>query len=213
MVAMTGGPVLCLDAGSRLSYPGTGTTWTDLSGNGNTGTLTNGPTFDSANGGSIVFNGSNGVSAPDASSLAFGGGSCTLVSIFRTTDSNGSPLSKRAQNGPQNYVFNTNFYADGGGTVGVSTAQVVNNNVWHICTSVYNRPSGVLQLYVNGVFSVSQAFGATSLTDTGQVRIGYSYYSDGWLIGRVALGMMYNRALSAAEISTNFELTRGRFGI
>ena len=50
--------VLCLDAGDRKSYPGTGTTWTDRSGNAN-GTLINGPTFNSANSGSIVFDGSN----------------------------------------------------------------------------------------------------------------------------------------------------------
>ena len=49
--------VLCLDAANSKSYPGSGTTWTDLSGNGNNATLTNGPTYSSANGGSIVFDG------------------------------------------------------------------------------------------------------------------------------------------------------------
>ena len=44
---VTNGLVLCLDAGNTKSYPNTGTTWTDLSGNSNTGTLTNGPTFNS----------------------------------------------------------------------------------------------------------------------------------------------------------------------
>jgi hypothetical protein len=53
------GLVLCLDAGNTKSYPGSGTTWTDLSGLGNTGTLTNGPTFSSGNLGSIVFDGTN----------------------------------------------------------------------------------------------------------------------------------------------------------
>ena len=53
------GLVLCLDAANRDSYPGTGTVWTDLSGNGNNGTLTNGPTFSSGNGGGIVFDGTN----------------------------------------------------------------------------------------------------------------------------------------------------------
>ena len=56
---VTSGLVLCLDAGNPKSYPGSGTTWTDLSGRGNHGTLVNGPTFNSANGGSIVFDGSN----------------------------------------------------------------------------------------------------------------------------------------------------------
>ena len=53
------GLVLALDASDRNSYPGSGTTWRDMSGNSNNGTLTNGPTFNSANGGSIVFDGSD----------------------------------------------------------------------------------------------------------------------------------------------------------
>ena len=53
------GIVLNLDAGASTAYPGSGTTWTDLSGGSNNGTLTNGPTFSSADGGSIVFDGTN----------------------------------------------------------------------------------------------------------------------------------------------------------
>ena len=56
---VTDGLVLCLDAANKRSYPGAGTTWTDLSKNKNNGTLTNGPTFDSANGGRFSFDGSN----------------------------------------------------------------------------------------------------------------------------------------------------------
>lgn len=65
-MATNGGPniiqnglVFALDAANKKSYPGSGTTWKDLSGNGNDGTLTNGPTFDSGNGGSIVLDGTN----------------------------------------------------------------------------------------------------------------------------------------------------------
>ena len=56
---VTDGLVFCVDAGDKMSYPGAGTTWTDLSKNRNNGTLTNGPTFNSANGGSISLDGSN----------------------------------------------------------------------------------------------------------------------------------------------------------
>lgn len=56
---VTDGLVLCLDAANKRSYPGTGTTWTDRSTNGYTGTLTNGPTFDGNNGGRFYFDGSN----------------------------------------------------------------------------------------------------------------------------------------------------------
>ena len=59
---VTDGLVFCVDAGDKMSYPGAGTTWTDLSKNRNNGTLVNGPTFDSANGGSISLDGSNAVS-------------------------------------------------------------------------------------------------------------------------------------------------------
>ena len=56
---VTQGLVLALDAASNNSYPGSGTTWKDLSGNNNTGTLVNGPTFSSANGGTFILDGSN----------------------------------------------------------------------------------------------------------------------------------------------------------
>src|SRR6056300_246225 len=53
---VTDGLVFYVDAGNSNSYPGSGGTWTDLVG-GNDGTLTNGPTYNSGNGGSIVFDG------------------------------------------------------------------------------------------------------------------------------------------------------------
>jgi len=56
---ISNGLVLYLDAANNKSYPRTGTTWYDLSGNNNNGTLTNGPTFNSANGGSIVYDGAD----------------------------------------------------------------------------------------------------------------------------------------------------------
>ena len=56
-VLVSAGLVLNLDAGNSSSYIGSGNNWNDLSGNNNTGTLTNGPIFNSANGGSIVFDG------------------------------------------------------------------------------------------------------------------------------------------------------------
>ena len=56
---VTNGLVLNLDAANMKSYPKSGTTWRDLSGFNNSGSLTNGPTFNSANGGSIVFDGVN----------------------------------------------------------------------------------------------------------------------------------------------------------
>ena len=66
---VTDGLALCLDGANVKSYPGSGTTWKDLSGKGNDGTLTNGPTFSSDDGGSILVDGSN-----DFISIPFAGG-------------------------------------------------------------------------------------------------------------------------------------------
>ena len=74
--------VLALDAGNTKSYPGSGTTWTDLIGSNN-GTLTNGPTYSSDDGGSIVFDGSNDYVQLSASSdLNFGTGNFTIEGWF-----------------------------------------------------------------------------------------------------------------------------------
>lgn len=78
------GLVLCLDAGNTKSYPGSGTTWTDLSGRGNTGTLTNGPTYSSANGGSIVFDGTNDYVSTNYTQTSVTG--YTIDVWFKSTD-------------------------------------------------------------------------------------------------------------------------------
>lgn len=57
--AVTNGLILSLDAANTRSYPGSGTVWTDLSRSGINGTLTNGPTFNTANGGNIVLDGTD----------------------------------------------------------------------------------------------------------------------------------------------------------
>jgi hypothetical protein len=78
---ISNGLILYLDAGNAASYPGSGTTWTDVSGNINTGTLTNGPTYSSANGGSIVFDGSNDYVLANNTNL----NSLSLTSRFSNT--------------------------------------------------------------------------------------------------------------------------------
>lgn len=84
---VTNGLVLYLDAANQKSYPGSGTTWTDLSGNGNTGTLTNGPTFSANNNGGIVFDGANDyVSISNSSSLNITGRNITIEVIFKSND-------------------------------------------------------------------------------------------------------------------------------
>jgi hypothetical protein len=84
-MSVAGGPdliqdglVLCLDAANTKSYPGSGTSWVDLSGNGNNGTLTNGPTFSSTNGGNIFFDGTNDYVRVSSTSIIPGSSSFTF---------------------------------------------------------------------------------------------------------------------------------------
>jgi hypothetical protein len=83
---VTNGLVLALDAANTKSYPGSGTTWTDLSGNNNTGTLTNTPTYSSANSGSIVFNGTNNNATVNSNATIPTGASARTVSIWFLTN-------------------------------------------------------------------------------------------------------------------------------
>ena len=76
------GLVLNLDAGVNKSYPRNGTTWYDLSNNGN-GTLTNGPTFDRDNGGSIVFDGTDDYVQGSISSSIFTGAHSICCWFYR----------------------------------------------------------------------------------------------------------------------------------
>jgi hypothetical protein len=74
--------VLCLDAANSKSYPGSGTTWTDLSGNGNNGTLANGVGYNSGNGGALVFDGVDDYVSLTSADLRFGGSNSYTFDFF-----------------------------------------------------------------------------------------------------------------------------------
>ena len=227
MVAMNGGPVLCLDAGSKLSYPGTGTTWTDLSGNGNNGTLTNGPTFDSANGGSIVFDGVN-----DYIDCGFNSTIYNLTSNFSVniwirwvgavaTTGNGQWVIANVDVSNTNggfqlgYVPATGFiFSTYPGYAIPATYNVTPSiNTWYNLSGVNDSVTGK-SLYLNGLL-VGSAGVSLAGTASRNLRIGHRERDSGvnFFPGKISQASVYNRALSAAEISTNFELLRGRYGI
>ena len=96
---ITNGLVLYLDAANKKSYPGSGATWTDLSGNSNTGTLTNGPTFSAANMGSILFDGTNDyVDCGNNSSLQITQGTISAWVKSTTNDSTFRGIIVKATN-------------------------------------------------------------------------------------------------------------------
>ena len=217
MVANTGGPVMCLDAGSKISYPGTGTTWTDLSGNGNTGTLTNGPTFDSANGGSIVFDGVDDYVAAGNSISGLGAASVTASAWVRTNSiggdqyvvdastngsfGNGLSLRIRANGSIRFWHYDANYNAN--------SVNIVSSNVWYYIAGTWDGTTN--RVYINGLPDGTNTGDANLLGSIYQ--IGHSNILGGFFNGNISSVSIYNRALSAAEVSQNFYLLRGRYGV
>ena len=218
---VTDGLVLCLDAGNRRSYPGTGTVWSDLSGNGNDGTLTNGPTFNGGNGGSIVFDGTNDrVLVSDNQSLK--PISVTISAwVYKSTTTNGYVVFKQNTRLSyfEAYTLNSAGFtiADGSGAVGsqrsVGPGQTIPPNQWYHIVGTFRRPD--LQFYYNGILTQTNTADFPLNYGILPLSIGSSNSNnfDLPLSGRVSNILIYNRALSAQEILQNFNATRGRYGI
>jgi hypothetical protein len=228
----TDGLVLCLDAGNTGSYPGSGTAWNDLSGSGNNGTLTNGPTYSSSNGGSIVFDGSNDhVVFSNTSSLQFLNrspytlecwfnlGAIPSVSTYpglfhreATVEGgrNGYALIV-ACNTVNKLQLGTERHTPSG-TIYVFTGEVDSSplvGVWkHLC-GTYDGTT--LSLYLDSQFVTSQTQTTNITNTTTALNIGRLYGS--YFNGRISCPRIYNRGLSAAEVAQNYAAIRGRFGL
>lgn len=209
------GLVLYLDAGSPNSYflATAGTTWRDMSGFGNNGILTNGSTFDSSNGGNIVFDGiDDSVNLGLFQSFT---NSFTISVNCRVTANFGNIFgfyaTSRPFNGwglaygqnPARDVF-LNFWD------GVSWRNpniIVRDGVWRNITV-----TSLLSFFINGVF-ITSIQGASILPYTENKSIGARPDSAGSITGNISTALIYNRVLSNQEVSQNFNATRSRFGI
>jgi hypothetical protein len=175
-----------------------------LSGNGNNGTLINGPTYSSENNGSIVFDGTNDVvDTFNASSLT----NMTIEMWIYDTRSSGNRdiLTYNGNSGA--YTFNgTTFRTDGNFLISRSFAGVGNPplNTWYRFCYVKNGDLYINQTRYTGSGS-DQSYSTISLANT---------RSDinNRLNGRIAAVKIYNRVLTAVEITQNFNALRGRFG-
>jgi prepilin-type N-terminal cleavage/methylation domain-containing protein len=221
-------PVLYLDAGMSSSYPGTGVTWNDLSGYGNNGLTNGGVSFDSANGGSLVFDGSTGyveVYNPSNGSLNFGTGSFT-IEMWLKFSAYGPDYRYLIYKGAINGTFGWRF--------GVSTAGIphmligdtssykegdlgttkVGLNAWHDLTIVYNRSSNAVG-YIDGtkVGSVNISTSSGSVNNTYGVYIASGAVSGGWYNGKIGVIDIRNVALSDSDVANSFNALRGRYGV
>ena len=208
------GLVLHLDAANPKSYPGTGTDWFDLSGNGNHGTLVNDPTYSSDNNGTFVFDGANDYAEVPGDYHLFS--ELTIDFWFKSTNTTptGRPWGKGGD-------FEARF--DGGAPGGslvtdigvtnylISGTGVWGNTTWYNVTAVLLTSS--TELYVQSELDATG--NRSSITaNTGPLHIGKSSSGFGSPFpGNISSFKIYNRALTAAEVARNFNAMRGRYGL
>ena len=233
------GLVLDIDAGISTSYSGIGTSWTDLGPFSNNGTLINGPTYSSANGGSIVFDGTNDtVRIPVSNSLK--ATNYTVDIWVRSNVTSGDQM-----------FFSSHYESFGtpsGIRIGITTAieitggarayyftTYMNGTRESISGGIFN-PSDYTNIWINIVATMDGAskrryFNGTSVGGaqdvSGQVhsqlndfylgndadQIANNNYTNSVLNGNIASFRFYNRALTASEVQQNYNALRGRFGL
>ena len=219
----TGAPVvdsslhLWLDAGQPSSYSGTGTTWTDLSGNSRTGTLTSGPTYSSANGGSIVFDGTNDYVQCTGSLTVT---AATFVTWIRRNGSQGTYDGILFSRGTS--VTGLNFYTSNqlgyhwngnSNTYNWSSGLTIPDATWcMIAVSVTSTAATAYLCQTSGITTATNTVNhSSSVLD--DIKIAWDEAAARYFNGNIATAMVYNRALSADEVTTNFNALRGRYGV
>ena len=217
------GLVLCLDAGNPKSYPGTGTTWTDLSCNGRTGTLTNmdGFNFNSANGGFLNFDGGNSGLVPGGLEFVACSGSLTLTAatfiawINRASLQNTNPgiifsrtpsaTGMNFRSGALGYHWN-----DDSNTYGWASGLVIPQS-WSMCAITVTNSLATGYLYqASGLTTALAGLGHGSTTMS-SIIVGRDAFENRYYTGSIAQASIYNRALTAAEIQQNYLATKSRY--
>jgi hypothetical protein len=211
---VTNGLVLNVDAGFTPSYTSSGNTWYDLSYNGNNGTLTNGPTFNSSNGGSLVFDGIDDyVSCGNSSSVQIYQGT---ISAWVKTPSPGSSyrgiITKQG-----NYGL---FIRDGelatydwGNNQNITTGINIADNTWKNVSMTFTTntgsPSNNAIIYLNGsaVLTTTIKYSVNNV----ELQLGNGGNAEQYISGSIATGSVYNRALTSSEVLQNYNAQVSRF--
>jgi len=225
---VTQGLVLDLDAAKKESYPGTGTSWNDLSGNNINGTLINGPTYSTESAGTLVFDGVNDyvdtnslagnfISNPSLNSniLSF---SCW---VFVSSSSSYYIISSGGQTNSTGVAFS---YQNGSPFVTVRGAETTVTQGINIANFPLNTwinfsfvsDGSTLKTYKDAVLVGNNSFTTGSYTDNSTVlSLGRPNNFTGGLTlgGKIAQVIFYNRAPSQAEVTQNFNAYRSRYGI
>ncbi len=217
---ITDGLVFSVDAASPRSYPGSGNTWYDLSGNNYDLTLTNGPVWNSA--GYFDNDVDSYFTGPGGSNIPTGNDPYTMIVWARQVGSWGT---------------NDGFISIGGfGTTNGSNAlRTLNNTVghfhhywWSNDLSLSNNNAGLSigewfqvaasfdgttrRIWVNGVSRASDTPGSVHNVTSTTIQLSKTYSSE-YQVGDIAVGSIYNRGLTSSEMVQNYNALKSRFGL
>ncbi len=223
---VTDGLVLSLDAGNPKSYTSGSTTWYDKSGYGNNGTLVNGPTFNSGNGGSLVFDGVNDyVNVPSLVNTSFPQDTGT-ISIWYNIDSTGQIVTAppifdsfdyrnhifiRRSSNP---LYTIQIAFQDASVYRYVYSHLYTLDVWHNITVTYiTGVSNSVRLYIDGILVNSGTISDSAWRPSQQfVGIGSIYATD-TAKGRGGILQIYNKTLSAQEVLQNYNATKSRYNL
>lgn len=224
--------IFYVDAANKKSYPGSGSTLYDLSGNGNNATLNNSPSFSSLYRGCFVLNNSNN-SITLSSNINYD----TLVSTKNFTIMFGAQKQYYGVNGNNTgdsmlllgstsgylqgwRIRESNLGTPGNAFTGIASYDFGASNTINITDTIANRVSvvafsqsgTVMTGFLNSNIKTS-SFTTAYTTGTSSGVIGAANYGVGSFGGLFSFMMIYNRSLSVTEITKNFEALRGRYGV
>lgn len=224
------GLVMHLDASNSVSYIGSGTAWTDISGNGNHGTLQNGVAFTSVNDGAMVFDGVNDYFVTNNNLDLSNTDKLTIQIILKTASSSAEMVMEHSTNWNSYNAFgiisnNTSNKIqitdhNQGYNVSNSVASINNNN-WHLFTATTDRSLNAADqnlIYIDGN-TANKVNVAHLINDNNgnftshklyiSTRAGSSLYFN----GTIAQVLIYNRVLTAAEIEENYNAIKLKYGL
>ncbi len=200
---------LNVDAAQLRSYPGSGTTWTDLSGNGFNVTLNNGPVFSSAFGGYFDF---AGVDDSAGTSLTNTPNNSTMTLWFRWNGVNDtgvlSYLGAAGANGMGLYQSNNTINVLYGGITATAVSPSITLTANTFMELAITRTTTTTTLYRNGVVIAS----TTSTPNSSTTALSFLVFATS-NHGDIAMSRFYNRALSTTELLNNFNAVKSRFGL
>jgi len=226
------GSLLYLDAGQTTSYSGTGTSWNDLSGNGNNATLVNGTSFVASDGGCLQFDGVNDYASLPSSGLnlsnVFSGSNNFSVNLlfkpssFPNSTSGGlSPTLFAGSPKALFFVFGDSAAVDrlhvrvsqGAGYVStVNNGSSLSTNTWYNVCFTYDAATGYVA-YQNGYATDSSSLTGSIDNALSNPYIGTINSSTRFYDGKLAVFQIYAKALTAAEVLQNFNSIKERYGL